>query len=237
MATAKGGYYTKDGTRVPSVTTVLSRFKESGALIHWAAGQAAEYILRNTPDNPTRADVVKLAEQAKFAYRDVRDEAAEAGTMAHDAVECWIRQKPFTFAGKKDTIAKAKRAFESFLEWAQQTKLVVTHTEVPLVSERYAFGGTLDAMLINGKRALGDWKTSNAIYADYICQIAAYGVLWEENFPDQTIDGGFHLFRFDKSHAGDFAHRYWTELDDAREAFLLMRQLYAFDPLLKARVK
>ena len=35
MATPKEGYYV-DGKRVPGVTTVLGRFKESGGLIHWS---------------------------------------------------------------------------------------------------------------------------------------------------------------------------------------------------------
>ena len=237
MPTAKGGYYLKDGTRVPSVTTILSRYKESGALIHWAAGQAAEYIARNCPEQPTKPGVLMLCERARREYRDVRDLAADAGTMAHAAVEAWVNGNPIVFSGQDEVVARAKRAFGSFLEWASQTKLEITHTEVALISEKYKFGGTLDAMLVNGRRSLGDVKTSNSIYADYLCQIAAYGVLWEENFPDQPIDGGYHLFRFDKTFSGDFAHRYWTELDDARKAFLLMRQLYDYDPLLKARVR
>jgi hypothetical protein len=32
----RGKYRLADGTRVPSVTEILSRFKEGGALIHWA---------------------------------------------------------------------------------------------------------------------------------------------------------------------------------------------------------
>ena len=35
MATPKQGYWL-EGQRLPSVTTVLSRFKDSGGLIHWA---------------------------------------------------------------------------------------------------------------------------------------------------------------------------------------------------------
>src|SRR6516225_4019637 len=36
MPTAHSGYFIADGTKVPSVTQVISRFKDSGALIHWA---------------------------------------------------------------------------------------------------------------------------------------------------------------------------------------------------------
>ncbi len=234
MGTKPGGYHTKDGTRVPSVTTILGRYKESGALIHWAAGQAAEYVLRNLPENPTREDLVKLCHAAKNHYRDVRDEAASAGTMAHDAVECWIRKEPVTFEGSEEVCRKAQVSFDAFLEWADQTQLTVTHTEVALVSEAHKFGGTLDAMMVRGKRSLGDWKTSNAVYGEYLCQIAAYAILWEENYPDQPIEGGYHLLRFDKTY-GDFKHHWWPELETAKRSFLLMRELYEYDKELKKR--
>lgn len=209
MATAKGGYHVKDGTRVPSVTTILGRFKEAGGLIHWAW---------------------ELGKEGKD-YRQVRDEAAASGTTAHEAVEAWANGQTIEL-----TDERAKKSFEAFLEWANQTQLKIDETEVALVSEKHRFGGTLDAMLIRGKRSLGDWKTSNAVYPEYLCQIAAYGILWEENFPEKPILGGYHLMRFDKTY-GDFSHRWWSELDTAKKAFLLMRELYDFDKELKARSK
>lgn len=234
MGTLKGGYHTADGSKVPSVTTILSRFKESGALIHWAAGQAAEYVMQNLPPEPSREDVMKLCGAAKNAYRDVRDAAANAGTMAHEAVEQWIRGEPVAFSGNEAVCAKARLAFDAFLEWADQTQLKVTDTEVALVSEKHRFGGTLDAMMVRGKRSLGDWKTSNAVYGEYLVQIAAYSILWEENFPDKPIEGGFHLLRFDKTY-GDFKHHWWSELETAKRSFLLMRELYENDKELKKR--
>jgi hypothetical protein len=213
MPTAKKGYFVKDGTRVPGTTTVIGRYKESGALIHWAW---------------------KLGKSG-VDYREVRDNAASAGTLAHEMVECYIRQREFDRSKHPpEIIAKAEKAYGAFLEWANSTHLKPIETEVALISEKHRFGGTLDAMLINDKLALGDWKTSNALYADYLLQLAAYGLLWEENFPDRPILGGFHLIRFDKEH-GDFTHRWFAELTDAKEAFILMRQLYEYDYKLKKR--
>jgi len=214
MATAKGGYFTKDKQRVPSVTTILSRFKESGALMYWAWD---------------------MGKQGKD-FREERDKAASSGTLAHDLVERWIKNEPLTIEGPEDVVTKARQAFDAFQEWASQTQLKVTHTELPLVSERYRFGGTLDAMLVNGKLALGDWKTSNAIYADYLMQVAAYGILWEEAYPDQPINGGYHILRFAKEYP-DFEHRYYAELNDAREMFIHLRAAYDFDQKLKKRVR
>lgn len=236
MATAKGGYFLKDGTRVPSVTTILSRWKESGALIHWSSAQAAKYVVDNLPSNPTKQDVGRICDAAKMAYRNVRDAAADAGTMAHDAVEAHIHGKPFEWSGDPDVVKKAKKAFGAFLEWAHQTQLKATDTEVPLVSERHRFAGTLDAMLVNGKLSLADWKTGGSLYTDHLCQMAAYSILWEENFPDRPIEAGFNLLRFDKTN-GDFTARWFGELDVAKRSFLMMRELYEMDGILKARIK
>jgi hypothetical protein len=80
-----------------------------------------------------------------------------------------------------------------------------------------------------------DWKTSNGVYQDYIIQIAAYRNLWEENYPDKPITGGFHLLRFSKEHA-DFTHHYWNDVDEGWEQFKLFRKAYDLDKILKKRV-
>ena len=213
MPTAPKGYFTKDGKRVPSVTTILGKFKEAGGLMHWAWECGTKGL----------------------DYRQVRDAAADAGTLAHAAVDDWINKRPVTFSGD-DVSKKAKVAFEAFLEWANQTQLVVTHTEMPLVSEKYRFGGTFDAILVKGKRSMGDWKSSNAIYADMLAQVAAYAILWEENYPNEPIDGGYHLLRFDKTF-GDFHQHWWGELEAGKRYFLNLRAAYEDAAELKQRAK
>jgi len=203
---------------VPGVTTILSRFKESGGLIHWAW---------------------KLGIEGKN-YREVRDTAADAGTIAHEMMECFVRGREFNPEPfEPRLIEMARPAFQAFLAWAEGTKLTIVETEVPLISRVHRFGGTRDAILINGRRALGDWKTSNSIYPEYLCQLAAYQILDEE--AGNTIDGGFHLFRFSKQEKPDdpvhFAHHYWDQLDKAKKAFLLMRELYDHIADLKRMAK
>ena len=214
MPTKSGGYFLKDGTRVPSVTTVLSRYKEAGGLIHWAWD---------------------LGKQGKD-YREVRDAAADAGTLAHQMIEQWSQGAQPSITGDPEVVKKAEQAFGAFLEWAGQTHLQIVQSEVSLLSEKHRFGGTLDAMLVNGKLSLGDWKSANAVYSDNLMQLAAYGILWEENNPDKPITGGFHLMRFSKNE-GDFEHRWFGDLTDARECFLLLRQAYDYDKKLKQRVR
>lgn len=222
MPTQKKGYYLADGTRVPSVTTITGRAKESGGLIHWAW---------------------KLGTEGKD-YREERNKAADSGTLAHAMVEAWVKggdpeaaidaHAEANEGTPEEVFVKARQAFENFLEWATGSNLKVSHTEMPLVSERYKFGGTFDAIFVNGKRAMGDWKTSNSLYPEMLMQVRAYGELWNEHHPDDPINGGYHILRFDKNH-GDFHHHHWSELDDAWEAFLHIREFYELDKALKKR--
>lgn len=206
-------YKTGDGARLPSVTTIISRFKDSGGLIHWAWTEGAE----------------------GRDYRDSRNAAATAGTIAHQMVEAHLHGKDWTGVADADVLEKAKGGFDAYMTWARMTRVGVKHTEVSLISEKHKFGGTLDAIgEFDGKLVLLDWKTANSVYQDYLIQLAAYRVLWEENYPDIPITGGFHLCRFSKEN-GDFSHHYYPNLDEAWEAFALMRRLYDLDKALKKR--
>ena len=221
MAHPKGGYKV-DNKRVPGVTTVIGRFKDSGGLLYWACeqGKAIE-----------RGEIEKLY--------DKRDAAAESGTLAHELVELHIKGEPITVSDDypEKTRAEAQAAFKAYLSWESMTRMVIVEQEMPLVSKKYKFGGCPDAIgLINDELCLVDWKTSNAIYTDYLIQIAAYKYLYEENNPDKKLTGGFHLCRFAKSH-GDFAHHYFPELDLAWEQFKLFLQAYQNDKELKKRAK
>jgi len=207
--------YMVDGKRVPSVTTILSRFKESGGLIHWAWDLGMQNI----------------------DYRKVRDDAADAGTLGHALVEAEIRGKepPKQSDYEPEMWAKAQSSFGAFKEWSRQTQLLPVETEVPMTCRCHMIGGCLDAMLIQDRLALADWKTSNGVYLEYLCQLSAYGHLWTVNHPERPIEGGFHLLRFSKI-AGDFHHMYWAQLDDAWLMFEHLRAAYDLEKKVKERL-
>lgn len=223
MGRPKGGYRTKDGERVPGVTTIISRFKDAGGLMYWCWEQGRD----------------------GFDFRETRDDAASAGNLAHALVEQRI-----TGVSDKETVdliesgkmprevkERGLRAYENYLNWERMTRLKVIKTELALVSETHKFGGTFDGIAvveIEGKRSMADWKTSTAIYRDHLVQVAAYKGLWEECYPDAPIDGGFHLCRFSRTEA-DFGHSYFENLDLAWEQFLLFRRAFDIDKQLKKR--
>lgn len=226
MATPRAGYRTKDGVKVPSVTTVLGRFKDSGGLIKWAYSQGREHENLAMRDLP-----------APTHLHDNVEKAALAGTIAHDFIESYIldgAKEGERFAAIKAKYADAEaavktrawNAYQQFLKWLSNTNITITHTEMGNVSEKYRYGGTLDAIGrdADGAVILLDWKSSNKIYGEMLIQLAAYALLLEENHPE-LIPTGYHILRVAKETA-DFGHHYYGELEKEKKSFLLMRELY-----------
>lgn len=209
-------YVDSAGVTVPSVTTILSRFKDSGGLLYWANEMGRKGL----------------------TLQQAREPAATAGTMAHELVEAHLRgQDEPALSGDPSVIEKAKAAYASYLKWEAMTKVEIRHAEVPLVSEKHRFGGRLDAIgVIGNELVLVDWKTSNSVYLDYTLQLAAYELLWNETYPDHPLVGGFHLCRFAKEE-GDFGHHHFPKLEREAIAFLKMRELYDLVKDCERRVK
>lgn len=209
-------YRTVEGKRVPSTTGILGRFKDSAGLLRWANAEG-------------------LA--GRKLYED--KSATDIGTLVHSLVEQKIHGEPQTLKIPDEYVGQVHSAYTAFLAWFDAYEFEIVATEVPLVSEQWQFGGTIDSVLRDkqGRLCIGDWKTSKAIYADYLLQLAAYGVLWNESAPDdRKLTGGFHLVRFSKED-GDFEHRHFPELDDAWTMFTLLRQSYELDKIIKRRAK
>jgi hypothetical protein len=208
------GYYLEDGTRVPGVTTILDRYKNSRGLIIWANNVGREGLTLD----------------------EARQSAVDVGSLVHAKIEAEIN---FTDPPEVDVDfeERVESAFSAWLNWWEATKVGVVATELPLISEAHRFGGTLDCVIRdkNGRLALADWKSSNAVYGEYLTQMAAYGVLWNET-QEEKLTGGYHLVRIAKEH-GDLEHRHFPNLDDAEELFLTLRRAYELDKAVAKRAK
>lgn len=112
MARPSAGYRTADGKRVPGVTTITGRFKESGGLIHWAW---------------------KLGSEGRD-YRQERDAAASAGSLAHDMIEAYLTREDYAAPSGADAalLASAEKGYEQFLGWWNQTVQEVVETETQI---------------------------------------------------------------------------------------------------------
>jgi len=176
-------------------------------------------------------------------YRKERDKAAGTGTITHALIDADLLEENAVVPGADDFEVTTevyadmrKRAdigFKAYQDWRASSKLEIISAESPLVSEKYKFGGTPDAVArLNGALILLDWKAANAIYPEYIAQVAAYAKLWYENhneYPESAV-----LLRVGKDE-GDFHVSSWPAniLQLGWEAFLHAHALYDLRAHLK----
>jgi hypothetical protein len=213
-----GRYFIDDDgrkERVPAVTTVNSCLHPRG-LFHWHHANGA----------------------AGREFGDGGTPALEVGSLVHRMVEAHIHELPIPKVAE-ELEPMVTSSYGAFVRWWEAGKFKVLATEVPLVSKKHRVGGTPDAILLDGEGrvCLGDWKSSNGLYSDYLRQIAIYGEMWDEVCPERLkLTGGFHLVRFAKTN-GDFEHRHFPDLDDALEMFLLLRRAYDLNKQLERRIR
>lgn len=211
-----GGYRLADGTRVPSVTTITGRFKDSGGLIRWAYRCGQDGVDMDA----------------------AKQDAGDAGSIVHAWIEEDIHGLPLHDpSGAVDSaiVSLAERGWAAYVAWRDIVRLDVVESETPLVSERYRYGGTLDLVArVSGNLALLDWKTSGKAYPDYIAQVAAYRELVRERGGDDAAPREAYLLRVGKTH-GDFHFHFYPAavLDLGWGWFSRARELYELDRELK----
>lgn len=167
-------YYNKDGENVPRVTEILSRMIHSDGLMYWANSLGFKGL----------------------RYKEVLNNAANVGTIAHTAIEKFLKEK---------IKSNNNIPFLGFMLWYSIiTNDIGLSIEVIYVEHKLSckwFGGTLDALLkIGDKVYLVDFKTSNHVTFTYFLQLAAYRFMLkkEENI---YIDGVIVL-QLDKEEPG-----------------------------------
>lgn len=211
--------------RVPGTTTVISNVSlgSKEGLLVWAN---------------------RLGQQG-IDHRDARNKAADDGTCAHDMVEAFVKGN--TFDADKyppDVVDRATPAFEAFRAWLKNSRLVPYKSEIPLVSERYRYGGTIDLVFTDedGRIVLGDLKTGK-LRDNHLLQLAAYSNLWEENFPDEPVTGGYYILSVIRGSDDDnpdmpvmFHNHHWSNLDLPWKMFLKCRELYEDHKILRKMV-
>lgn len=195
-------YRLQDGTRVPSVTTVLGVLNKPG-LLKWAWELGAAGIEMDAYRDDL-ADVGRLAHQMIHAHLTGGDPDALCEGLARHVVD------------------RAQNSFLKFLHWQDQHDVQVILTEQPLVSETYRFGGTLDIYAyLDGSPVLIDLKTSKAIYDEFFLQLAAYRQLATEH--GYAVEG-LRLLRIGRAETEGFEERvvsgpemdsYWREFECA----------------------
>ncbi len=176
-------YHLANGDRIPGVTTILDIINKP-ALVPWG--------------NKLGFQGINSTERLNYL--------ADAGTLAHALIAQRLGGDVADYAGyAPDQVCMAERALSGFYAWSEGKALEAHELERSLTSERYRYGGTLDALLVVGGRpVLVDFKTSSRIYDDHLFQLAAYHQLLTENA--YTVDGAMVL-RLSRDEAGEWSER------------------------------
>jgi len=202
-------YKTKDGERVPSVTTILGILNKP-ALLEWAWKCGCDGL----------------------DYKAIRDQTADIGKLAHYMVMCHLlEQKTDTSEYSAEDIDKAENSFLKYLEWEKQHDVEPILVESALVSENYKFGGQIDCYCrLDGSPTLIDFKTGKAIYPEYFHQLAAYEMLLSEN--GYEVDQS-RILRIGRNDDEGFEDRFIGKLDKHWELFLNCQRVYELQKELR----
>lgn len=193
-------YKTKDGKVVPGATTITGLLNKP-YLVKWANQLGLEGI-----DSATYTD-----------------EAAKTGTLAHAMIQADLTGEKIDRAQFSEIqIDLAENSILSFLEWKARHQIKVIHCEVPFVSDKMKYGGTVDCYCeLDGNRVLLDFKTSKSIYPEYFVQTAAYAELLRENgFPVEEC----RILRVGRDATEGFEER---SISDTRKWFEIFQHLLA----------
>lgn len=182
-----GHRYQIGDTECVGVTTILSTLAKP-ALIPWAVKMTTDYIATQLKAGKAydELQIQSILKEAKLAHRKKKEDAGDLGSLIHNWIERYIKgEKP-----EMPTNEKMQKAILSFLKWTKDEKVKFLKSEQPVYSRKYNFAGTCDFTCeIDGKKYVGDVKTSNAIYNEYMLQVAAYRYCLQEEFEGQDYDG------------------------------------------------
>ena len=210
---------------VPSVTTILSRFKNSTGLIIWANNLGLE----------------------GKKYHNELNKAANIGSDLHELAQLYIEdskhdrplyQKNFYNEALQDPIVL--NCFNKFLSWwneYKQENLEVIFCEKSFISKKFLYGGTADLLIKkNNEYVLVDFKTSKSIYPDYLIQGSAYKQMIEEKY-DYKINK-FLVARFGKE-TDDFEIKEFSldKIKTAFDYFKILRKAFDLDKKLTKLTK
>jgi hypothetical protein len=149
----------KKGQIVPGVSTIVGVL-DKPALVYWANKIGLKGI-----------------EVRKFV-----DDKADIGTLGHALIiDKLLGRETDTSDYSANQISSAENACLSFYEWQKEHDLDIISAEVPLVSEKYRYGGQYDIYgMIDGTKELLDLKTGSGIWEEAYYQIGGYAIMLEE---------------------------------------------------------
>ena len=210
MVKAHIRYLNESGKRVPGVTTFIGVLNKP-ALVPWANNLGLEGI----------------------NVRDYVNDKGDIGTLAHAMIFSHLKKEEpdLSFYSQKQ-IDLSENSFLKYLEWEKRHTLKPILLEVPLVSEKYQYGGTVDNFcILDDIVTLLDYKTSKAIYTEAHIQVSAYRNLIKEIRGEELKECSILRIRRDESEGFDFISCF--NMDKYFQLFLHCMGIYNLKKELK----
>lgn len=193
----RGRFYTEDGRKYPSVTTILSCISKA-ALVAWSANIEREMVIAEAAkfyeELATGPLMVPLSTSGFSTQLQERlgkaragqkalEKAGDIGSQAHQMIEWTLRASLCQEVGPAPQIGpEAKIAYAAWMDWKDSVRLRPISVESVVVSHKYQYAGTMDYLCaeVNGVETLCDWKTGKRVYFEAHLQNAAYRVAIRE---------------------------------------------------------
>lgn len=213
--------HTLDGKPLTGVTTILGVINKP-MLIQWSANEAVKYVGEHwCADMGYSLEEIKaVLDEAKVAHRKKKESAGAFGTNVHNAVEQWIKNK-IVWVAPTDL---EQKAFNHFVNWATEKNVKFLESELHLHSRSMWVGGICDIVCeIDGKRYVGDIKTSSGIYPESFIQCSAYAEMLKEMGKYDKFDGVVIL---NCNKKGGFDHKYNYDLEGNLKCFQAAVTIY-----------
>jgi len=167
-------YYTWQGRKLPSVTTIRRLAGLPWGLHEWALGQIADHAINNIADlyqrlgsgTPGVAQVVR--HELREAATAERDKAAELGSAVHEAAAA---RKALTDVSPD--IAPRLRQYQA---WLAESKAEILGSEFQLWNLTVGYAGSADLLcrFPDGSIWIIDIKTGKGTYAEHVLQLVPY---------------------------------------------------------------
>jgi hypothetical protein len=180
-------YYTWQGKRYPSVTTIRRLAGIPHGLHQWALNQVINRVLDEAPSIAGRlssgdpAAVALTRQYLRTAATEERDKAARKGTAVHEAA---ASGKALTDVGPD--IAPHLR---QYLDWQERSGVEVIASEFQVWNPTVGYAGTCDLLgrFPDGSTWVIDLKTGKGVYGEHALQLMAY-LMAEFVGADDVID-------------------------------------------------
>jgi PD-(D/E)XK nuclease superfamily protein len=167
-------YYTWQGRKLPSVTTIRRLAGLPWGLHEWALGQVATFAIDHSTEIHARLSsgtpgvAAVLRHELRAAATAERDRAADLGSAVHEAAA----------AGKALTDVSADIAprLRQYQAWLAESRAEILGSEFQLWNLTVGYAGSADLLcrFPDGSIWVVDLKTGKGVYPEHVLQLVPY---------------------------------------------------------------